>query len=90
VVADMMATIAKGEIQAMKVEVTEALARRIKDDTRDNAVVFGIASTVIGEVLADIIFAAAKDEKHAKNLLDIVNAMIFCRWRQLASKESGT
>lgn len=72
-----------GEIQAVKTEITEAILRRVKGDGRDPSHLYSTASVALAEVMADIIFAAAKDREHAHGLLRLLVAQIENRWRQL-------
>lgn len=74
------------ETQAAKAEVMEALKRRFRTDGRSPADLFGLMSTIAGEVLADMIFSAAKDQAHAERLLAIVEMSIRARWNLLASQ----
>lgn len=78
------------ETQAAKAEVMDALRRRFRTDGRDPAMLFGLMSATVGEVLADMIFSAAKNEDHADNLLEIVNVMIKARWSRLAAREAAS
>lgn len=73
------------EIAAIKVEIAAAIKRRMTDDGRSPADLFSIASTALGESMADIIFAAAKDESHGRALLRIIGNVIEQRWRHLTS-----
>lgn len=78
------------DVNAIKTEIREAMMRRLTGDGRDPALVFGLASTAISELLAELIFAAAKDRDHGDHLLDIVNACIMSRWRSLADKQPAS
>ena len=77
------------ETQAAKAEVMEALKRRFRADGRSPELMFGFMSTIVAEVLADMIFAAAKDEPHAERLMQIVNLSVRARWQALAAKSGG-
>ncbi len=71
------------EIQAIKVELMEAVKRRVESDQRSPEQLFGIQSTAIGETLADLIYASAQDAAHRSRLLYIINGLIESRWKQL-------
>jgi hypothetical protein len=79
----------KAEVRVLKTEIIEAMKRRLEEDDRDPTLVFGIASTAVGEVLADLIFAAAQDEEHGEQLLGLVNSVVRSRWNFLASREKA-
>lgn len=72
------------EAAAVKTEIVEAMKRRFVGDTRDQSELFGIMSVALSEVMADMIFAAAKNEEHGRNLLAICQMYIDRRWRDLA------
>ena len=71
------------EIQAIKTEITEAIIRRGNIDSRPPSASYSLVSVALADVLADIIFAAAKDRGHAQRLLSIINQQIEARWRCL-------
>jgi hypothetical protein len=72
------------EIGAIKKEIHEAIVRRLNDDERSSEVKFGLAATAVAEVLADLIFAAASDERHGLRLLQISLVVIESRWKRLS------
>ncbi len=74
------------EIQAVKIELFEAMQRRIVDDGRDPSHVFGVQSTAVGEIMADLIYSSVKTEERRERLLAIVVAMIRSRWKTLEQK----
>jgi hypothetical protein len=76
------------EIQAIKIEVSEAIKRRLNDDGRSPAALYGITTVALAELVADITFAAAKDQNHARKLLNIIIALIEARWRE--RRKEGT
>ena len=76
------------EITAVKTEVREAMVRRLKADGRTPDKTFGVATTALSELLAELIFAGAKDKAHGNRLLTICNACIESRWRALASSNA--
>lgn len=74
-----------GEIQAIKIEVAEAIKRRLQNDGRSPADLYSIATVAIAEIVADMTFAAAKDHNHARHLLNIVVAQVEGRWLELSA-----
>jgi hypothetical protein len=76
------------EIEAVKREINEAIVRRLSADGRAPSQLFGVASTAIAEVLADMIFAAAKSEDHGYDLLRMLLGVVRSRWDVLAKRHS--
>ena len=77
------------EIGAVKTEIVQAMRRRLSGDRRLPSDLFGVGITAIGECVADMMFAAARDEAHAERLLHILNAIVRSRWNQLAKSSTG-
>jgi len=76
------------EIQALKTEISQAILRKLQDDSRTPAELFGVASTAVTETLADLIFSVAKDEAHGTELLGLTLAIVWSRWAVLAKEHS--
>jgi hypothetical protein len=60
------------ELNAIRIEISEAIKRRAHDDRRPAAETFTVTSMAVAEVLADLIHGAAKDAKHADHLMTIM------------------
>lgn len=74
------------EFGALKIEIGEAVSRRLVGDGRSEQDLFALALAAIGEVTADMIFAAAKDQAHAESLLLSLDMMMRQRWAVLAGR----
>jgi hypothetical protein len=72
------------EEKALKIELGAVISRRYHDDPRPNNEQIGIVLSVMGELLADLIFSAARDQAQGERLLFIVNSRVRSRWAQLA------
>jgi hypothetical protein len=68
------------ELNAIRIEISEAIMRRLTDDGRPAADTFTVSSMGVAEVLADMIHGAAKDAAHAERLLAILCGVIRNRW----------
>jgi len=69
-------------MQEAKAAVVNVLSR-FDDQPPDDQ--FATKTTVLADVLADLVLVAAKDEAHAYRLFTIIGAKIEGRWRILAS-----
>jgi hypothetical protein len=77
------------EIAAIKVEVAQSIRRKLGDDGRTPVVLFSVASWALAESLADMLFAAAKSETQAREMLDTAIAIIESRWHVLAKEHKS-
>jgi hypothetical protein len=69
-------------MQEAKTAVADVL-RRFDGQSPDDQ--FATKTTVLADVLADLVLAVTKDEQHAYRLFTIIGAKIEGRWRILAS-----
>ena len=67
------------ELNAIKIEISEAITRRMHNDHRDAASTFTVTSMAVAEVLADLIYGAAQDREHAGRLFLIMCGVITNR-----------
>jgi hypothetical protein len=67
------------ELNAIKIELTEAILRRMKDDRRSASETFTVSSMAVAEVLADMIHGAANNPEHARRLVTILIGVIANR-----------
>lgn len=67
------------ELNAIKIEISEAIMRRMKGDHRPAAATFTVSSMAVAEILADMIYGAAKDAEHAHRLVTILIGVIANR-----------
>jgi hypothetical protein len=62
------------EVLALKVEIREAIIRKLEHDRRDGD--HKIAIGAVAGVLCEVISAGARDEAHRQSLIAIVTAML--------------
>ena len=72
------------EMTAAKTEVREAMLRRYQTDGRDPAAVFGAMTTILGELIGEMIAAGAQDKEHREKLALIVSSLIKNRMEAVA------
>ena len=81
----MTDTIDIAELNAIRIEISEAIKRRMSNDPRPAAETFTVTSMAVAEVLADLIHGAAKNSDHAGNLITI---MVGVMTNRIAHRET--
>jgi hypothetical protein len=76
-----MTDVDTAELNAIRIEISEAIKRRMSDDPRLAAETFTVTSMAVAEVLADLIYGAATDAAHAQRLVVIMIGVMSNRIR---------